>query len=123
MKDFIKHQIEKQSVSFTLENFLGLSDTENSLIVIEVPLVDYTITDIARIVESNNARVMNLFVLPVADGNTLIISIKLNLLDLSTVLMSFERFNYKVLYYQMKEGVVTDTHKERLDELLYYLEM
>ena len=85
--------------------------------------MDYTITDIARIVESNNARVMNLFVLPVADGNTLIISVKLNLLDISTVLMSFERFNYKVLYYRMKEGSVTDTHKERLDELLYYLEM
>ncbi len=123
MKDFIRQQIEKQSVSFTAESFLGLSDTENSLIVIEVPLVDYTLTDIARIVESNNARVMNLYVLPVADGNTLIISIKLNLLDLSPVLMSFERFNYKVLYYQMKEGAVTDTHKERLDELLYYLEM
>lgn len=123
MKDFIKHQIEKQSVSFTMGNFLGLSDTENSLIVIEIPLVDYTLTDIARIVESNNARVMNLFVLPVADGNTLMISIKLNLLDVSPVLMSLERFNYKVLYYEMKEGVVTDTHKERLDELLYYLEM
>ena len=123
MKDFIRQQIEKQSVSFTPENFLGLSDTENSLIILEIPLVDYTITDIARIVESNNARVMNLFVLPVADGNTLIISVKLNLLDISTVLMSFERFNYKVLYYRMKEGSVTDTHKERLDELLYYLEM
>lgn len=123
MKDFISQQIEKQSASFTVEYFLGLSDTENSLIILEVPLVDYTLTDIARIVESNNARVMNLFVLPVADGNTLIISIKLNLLDLSPVLMSFERFNYKVLHYQMKEGVVTDTHKERLDELLYYLEM
>ncbi|MDO5522579.1 MAG: hypothetical protein Q4G48_00870 [Bacteroidia bacterium] len=123
MKDFIKRQIEKQSVSFTVENFLGLSDTENSLIIIEIPLTDYTLTDIARIVESNNARAMNLFVLPVADGNTLMISIKLNLLDISPVLMSFERFNYKVLYYQMKEGAVTDTHKERLNELLYYLEM
>ena len=123
MKDFITRQIEKQSVSFTPENFLGLSDTENSLIILEIPLVDYTITDIARIVESNNARVMNLFVLPVADGNTLIISVKLNLLDISTVLMSFERFNYKVVCYRMKEGVVTDTHKARLDELLYYLEM
>lgn len=123
MKDFIKQQIEKQSVSFTVENFLGLSDTENSLVVIEIPLVDYTLTDIARLVESNNARVMNLFVLPVADGNTLMISIKLNLLDVSPVLMSLERFNYKVLHYEMKEGVVTDTHKGRLDELLYYLEM
>ena len=123
MKDFIRHQIEKQSVSFTVENFLGLSDTENSLFVIEISLVDYTLTEIARIVESNNARIMNVFILPVADGNTLIISIKLNLLDISPVLMSLERFNYKVLHYEMKEGVVTETHKERLDELLYYLEM
>ncbi len=123
MKDFIGHQIEKQSVSFTVENFLGLSDTENSLVVIEISLVDYTLTEIARIVESNNARIMNVFILPVADGNTLIISIKLNLLDISPVLMSLERFNYKVLHYEMKEGVVTETHKERLDELLYYLSM
>lgn len=123
MKDFIRHQIEKQSVSFNVENFLGLSDTENSLVVIEISLIDYTLTDIARIIESNNARIMNVFILPVADGNTLIISIKLNLLDISPVLMSLERFNYKVLHYEMKEGVVTETHKERLDELLYYLNM
>ena len=118
-----RNQIEKQSVSFNVENFLGLSDTENSLVVIEISLIDYTLTDIARIIESNNARIMNVFILPVADGNTLIISIKLNLLDISPVLMSLERFNYKVLHYEMKEGVVTETHKERLDELLYYLEM
>lgn len=123
MKDFIEQQIQKQTVSFTTTNFLELSSTEDSMVVIEVPLIDYSLTDIARIIESNNAHVMNLFVLPIVDGNTLIISIKLNLIDVSPVLMSFERFNYKVLYYKMKEGVVTDTHKERLDELLYYLDM
>ncbi len=123
MKDFIEEQIQKQLVSFTAENFLELSDIENSMVVIESQLIDYSLTDIARIVESNNGRVMNLSVLPVADGNTLMISIKLNLIDISPVLMSFERFNYKVLYYKMKEGTVTDTHKERLDELLHYLDM
>lgn len=123
MKDFIEQQIEKQSLSFTAESFLGLSDTENSLIVLDIQLNDYTLTDIARIVESNNAHVMNLFVLPIADGNTLLISVKLNLIDLSSVLMSFERFDYKVVHYRMKEGVITDTHKARLDELLYYLNM
>lgn len=123
MKDFIEQQIQSQSLSFNTDNFLGLSDTENSLIVIECSLIDYSLTDIARIVESNNAHVMNLFVLPIVDGNTLLISIKLNLIDVSAVLMSLERFNYKIVYYLMKEGVVTDTHKERLDELLYYLDM
>lgn len=123
MKDFIEQQIQSQSLSFNTDNFLGLSDTENSLIIIECSLIDYSLTDIARIVESNNAHVMNLFVLPIVDGNTLLISIKLNLIDVSPVLMSLERFNYKIVYYLMKEGVVTDTHKERLDELLYYLDM
>lgn len=123
MKDFIKQQIERISTSFTVEQFLGLSDTENSLIVLEIASEDYTLTDIARIIENNNARVMNLFVLPIAAGTTLMLSVKLNILDLSPVLMSLERFNYKVMYYETREGAVTDTHKERLDELLYYLEM
>ena len=123
MKDFIEQQIQSQSLSFNTDNFLGLSDREKSLIVSECSLIDYSLTDIARIVESNNAHVMNLFVLPIVDGNTLLISIKLNLIDVSPVLMSLERFNYKIVYYLMKEGVVTDTHKERLDELLYYLDM
>lgn len=123
MKDYIEQQIQEQNPSFTTDGFLELSSIENSMIVIECPLIDYSLTDIARIVESNNALVMNLFVLPIADGNSLLISIKLNLIDVSPVLMSFERFNYKVIYYKMKEGVVTDTHKERLDELLYYLDM
>ena len=123
MKEFIEEQAKKQSLSFNVDNFLGLSDTENSLIIIEVPLIDYTVTDIARIVESNNAQIMNLFVLPIADGNTLLVSVKLNLIDPSPVLMSFERFNYKIIYYNMKDGILTDTHKARLDELLYYLDM
>ena len=123
MKEFIEEQTQKQSLSFNSDNFLGLSDTENSLIIMEVPFIDYTATDIARIVESNNAHIMNLFVLPIADGNTLLISVKLNLIDPSPVLMSFERFNYKVLHYDMKDGIITDTHKARLDELLYYLDM
>ncbi len=123
MKDFIDSQIEKLSVSYTTENFLELSGVENSMIVLEVPLIDYSLTELARIIESNSARVINLMTLLADDGNTLIISIKLNIIDVSPVMMSLERFNYKILFYKMKEGAVTDTHKERLDELLYYLDM
>ena len=43
MKDFISNQIDKQSVSFTAENFIDLSDTENSMLIIEVPLIEFTL--------------------------------------------------------------------------------
>ena len=40
MKEFIEQQIEKQSLSFTREDFLGLSDTENSLVLLDMILPD-----------------------------------------------------------------------------------
>lgn len=122
-KEFIKNQIEKFSSQLSPEQFTELAEMENSLIILEIPLKDYTLTEIARIVESNNAHVMNLSIMPVSGGSVLLVSIKLNIIDISSVLRSFERFNYNVVYYFMKEGEVNDTHKERLEELMYYLNM
>lgn len=122
-KEFIKEQVEKFSSSFTPGQFTELSKTENSLIILEVPLKDYTLTEIARIVESNNAHIMSLIVMPISGGEFLLVSLKLDMDDVTVLLRSFERFNYNVVYYFMKEGEVTDTQKERLDELMYYLEM
>ncbi len=123
MKKFIGKELEKLSTTITVDQFFELSNAENSLIILQVPLADYSLTDIARIVESNSAKIMSLFVLPIAEGTSLLVCIKLNIQDLSMVMMGLERFNYDILYYYMKDGTITDTHKERLDELLFYLDM
>jgi hypothetical protein len=123
VKEFINKQVEKFTSPLTSEQFTELTETENSLLILEVPLKDYTLTEIARIVESNNAHVTTLSVMPISGGADLLVSLKLDVNDLSAVLRSFERFNYRIVYYYMREGEVTDTQKERLDELLYYLEM
>ena len=123
VKEFINNQVEKFASPLTPEQFTELTETENSLLILEIPFKDYTLTEIARIVESNNAHVTSLSVMPISGGVDLLVSLKLDVDDLSAVLRSFERFNYHVVYYFMREGEVTDTRKERLDELLYYLEM
>ena len=122
-KEFIINQVERFNSALTPAQFTELSETENSLIILEIPLKDYTLTEIARIVESNNAHVLSLSVLPVSGGSQVLVSMKLDVDDLTAVLRSFERFSYSVLYYFMREGEVTDTQKERLDELMYYLDM
>ena len=81
------------------------------------------LTEIARIVENANAHVLALTVLPLGDGSTLLVSLKLDVSDITSVLRGFERFNYKIVYSFMKEGEIDDTQRERLDELLYYLNM
>lgn len=122
-KEFIKKQVENFSKPLTPEQFSELSEAENSLIILEMPIKDYTLTEIARIVESNNAHVISLSTLPISGGSELLVSLKLDISDLTTILRSFERFNYNVTYFLMKEGEVTDKQKERLDELMYYLDM
>lgn len=121
-KEFIRDQMEKFSASLTPEQFTELSRTENSLIILEVPLKDYTLTEIARIVESNNMHITALHIMPISGGEDLLVSLKLDTNDITVLLRSFERFNYHVVYYFMREGEVTDTQKDRLDELMYYLE-
>lgn len=122
-KEFIKKQVEKFSSSLTPEQFTELSESENSLIILEVSAKDNTLTEIARLIESNNAHVLSLAVMPLTDGSSLLISIKLDVSDLTPVLRSFERFDYKVIYYYMKEGEINDKQRDRLNELLYYLDM
>ena len=122
-KEFIKNQIEKFFKPLTSEQYTELSEGENSLIILEIPSKDYMLTEIARIVEGNNAHVVALSVLPILGGSEFLVSLKLDISDLTTVLRSFERFSYKVVYYYMKEVEITDLQKERLDELMYYLDM
>lgn len=122
-KEFIKKQVKSFTTAITPEQYLELAENEYSLIILDVSVNDYTLTEIARLVEDNNARIIRLEVLPSKDGLSLLVSLKLDVNDVSSVLRSFERFNYNVIYYFMKEGEMNDTYEDRLKELLLYLDM
>ncbi len=122
-KEFIKKQVKMFAASITPEQFMELTEHEYSLIVLEVPIKDYTLSEIARLVEDNNARIIRFEILPLRDGLTMLVSMKIDIIDISAVLRSFERFNYTIIYYFMKETEMNDTHEDRLKELLHYLDM
>ena len=99
------------------------ADTAGSVIVLEMLPQDYALTDIARIVESNNAHIINLLSSTDKDTGRLHITIKIDLEDASPVIRSFERFNYTILFHYMEEGIVDEVLQQRMDELLYYMNM
>ncbi len=103
----------------------GLCNAEaaGSVIVLELLPQDYALSEIARIVESNNAHILSLFSILDKDTGRLQITIKIDLEDASPVIRSFERFNYTVLYHFMNRGMVDDLLQQRVSELLYYMNM
>ncbi len=122
-KEFVNNQVEKFSTPLTPEQFTELTEAENSLIILEVPIHDYTLTEIAKLVEDNNARIIDLSSVLISGGEIILVSIKIDVSDISAIIRSFVRFDYNIIYYFMKEGEITDKQKDRLDELLYYLDM
>jgi len=122
-KEIIKDQAELLSESTDSEDYVGVLEPDKSLIIIELAYIDYSLANIAHIIESNDAKILSLYVNTLNDGTDLRISIKLNISDPSPVVMSLERFNYNVTNYYMQDEEITLRHKERLDELMYYLEM
>ncbi len=99
------------------------ADAPGGVIVLEMLPQDYVLSDIARIIEANNAHVLNLLHTIDKDTGRLIITIKIDLEDTTPVIRSFERFNYTVLYHFMETGMVDEALQQRMNELLFYMNM
>ena len=102
---------------------LCCADAAGSVIVLEVMPQDYSLADIARLVEANHAHVLNVLYSQEKETGRLLITIKIDLEDASPVIRSFERFNYTVRYHFMEKGLVDDMLSQRMNELLYYMNM
>ena len=114
-----------KEILILVEKFTEITnaDSNGALIVIELNPQDYDLSNIARLVESNNSKILSLFSYPVKETGKLLILLKIDSEDASAVLRSFERFDYSVVYHSQKYGLTDDVQRNRLEELLYYLQM
>ncbi len=115
--------------SITRENLIDLiselsnAEVSGSVIVLEVVPQDYSLADIARIVESNKAHILNVFTRIDKETGRLLVTLKIDMEDASPVIRSFERFNYIVLYHFMEKGMVDELLQQRMNELLHYMNL
>jgi acetoin utilization protein AcuB len=90
------------------------------IIILEVNNKDYLLTEIAQIVESNDAKVLSLYIHSDPDSTKLEITLKLNRVDIESVLQTFSRYNYTVKA-SFSEDANNDSLRERFDSFLKYL--
>ncbi|MDZ4666552.1 MAG: CBS domain-containing protein [bacterium] len=109
-----QYQFETLAVLNADEQFLGIVSLkdlgiqsfahstlmqEGSTLVIKVQAIQYSLAEISRICESNDAKIIYLFVEPIMDSeNTLYVSLKMNKVYLNHVIASLERFGYQIIH-------------------------
>jgi len=95
------------------------ADRPGGIIVLEMAEQDYSLQQIARIVEENNAKILSTSVSP-GDAGQIEVNLKISNPDVNAILQSFSRFNYNIKgSYQEPE--YTEDMRKRYEELMRYL--
>jgi seryl-tRNA(Sec) selenium transferase len=82
---------------------------------------NYSLAEISRHVESNDIKILSAFVVEDEQDSSMIkLTLKFNKTDLSRLVATFERYNYKIIA-KFQETELLSNDKERLDMLLKYL--
>ncbi len=113
------------TVQDTLTSFAQTAAVQlpGGILVLSMNHIDYSLAEIARLVEENRAKILSSIVKEdPLDPVKLRLTLKINQVDLSRIVATLERFNYKVIG-RYQEAKPRGDEKDRIDMLLRYLDI
>ena len=100
---------------------LSAMQQPGGIIELEMDPMDYSLSEISQIVESNNGRILSTYVAATDDAKKLRVTLKINLTELNSVMQTFDRYNYNVVSSHQSDENLDDFYQERFDVFLKYL--
>jgi acetoin utilization protein AcuB len=90
------------------------------IIMLELNMNDYSLAQIAQIVEGNDAKILSSYITSIADSTRIELTLKINKDELSGILQTFNRYGYDIKA-SFQVGEYNRDMKTRFDEFLHYL--
>ena len=91
-----------------------------SVIVLEMNNNDYSLTEIASIVESNNTKILSSYIISKPKSTNIEVTIKLNKQDVTAIIKDFERRQYNISA-SYKDNEADGDFSERYESLMRFL--
>ncbi len=91
------------------------------IIVLEINVNDYSLSEIAQIVESNDAKILSLYVNSRANSMKMEVNIKINRKELTSIMQTFNRYNYTIKASFMDEDDLDSLYENRYEQFMKYL--
>jgi hypothetical protein len=97
--------------------------TPGAIIILSINKIDYSLAEITRLVEENNAKILSSYVkTDPSDTNKLLLTLKINILESNRVIATLERFGYNIVA-QFLEAEDAKSHQDRLNLLLKFIDI
>jgi len=101
--------------------FIGNED-RGGIIVLEIDKRNFSFGEISRLVETNDAYITQLNTHTETDTGLVVVTIKVNKIEISDIVATFQRYEYVVRYYFGEEAYANEL-KENYNHLISYLNM
>ncbi|MCE9538869.1 MAG: CBS domain-containing protein [Bacteroidetes bacterium] len=109
-------------LSSLLQQFSLLAATREpgGIIVLEMNILDYSLSQIAQIVEGNDGKILSCYLNSLPDSTRIEVTLKVNKTDISAILQTFNRYNYTVKA-SFHQSEFSDDMKNRFDSFMNYI--
>jgi len=96
---------------------------KGSVLIIEMNVNDFSLSQICQIVEGNDAKILAAYVTSHPNSTQMELTLKLNVTDVTSIKQTFLRYNYNVLGAYMKQDDESDLLNDRLNYLFKFLDI
>lgn len=105
-----------------LQQFSILAATREpgGIIVLEMNELDYSLSQIAQIVEGNDGKILSCYLNSLPESTRIEVTVKVNKTDISGILQTFNRYNYTVKA-SFHQSEFSDDMKNRFDSFMNYI--
>lgn len=119
-KNLYLGSIIRRDVLSSVADLAGINNP-GGIIVLEINDKDFSMAEVAQIVESNETKILSCFVTSHPDSTLLEITMKVNRIEIGPLLQAFFRFNFHVKASWSKKDAYHEGLQDRFDALMNYL--
>ncbi len=98
----------------------GSIKENGGILVLEMARHDYSLAQIAQIVESNDARILSSYITSSTESTNIEVTLKINKIELDRIIRTFERYDY-IIKASFQKSSFSDNLDLRYDALMNYL--
>jgi flagellar hook assembly protein FlgD len=100
---------------------LASIEQPGGLVILQVLERDYSMSRISQIIESNDARILSMYITSKPESTSLEITLKVNTVNLASIIKTFERYSYEVTTWVTENDELDRFYTDRYNMLMKYL--
>ncbi len=100
---------------------LAAVKTPGGILILELNANDYSLSQIARIVEENDAKILSCYVTSPRDSVKMEVTLKIDRIDLTSIIQTFLRYDYTVKASYQSRDQNEEVLRNNYDQFMMYL--